>query len=563
MSSERLPSIYRQYKQDTTYITSYLTVTSRARGFKIATKVPDAEPKSSVSPEMSQRLKGKARKQAKQAAKTSSQSSNTAKKGPPQQVSVGSLIDMAICIAHLQSPPVEIPRSVIVSLDRAIEFRTAFSKFLQQNESEQEAGDQNRQNQSHAHFVDILVRIRAILGSQAARNSSAEERLPDKLVNRFEELNVYEPSDEFLNAPDAHAPESRPLPTSNDAETLVAYYALLKDLFSLLLEVRTKWQGYRDGKCDLAVAALASDAAVSLARSLEDELPESLRHPNNVNFVVSSFLFGLGQISKDRGQKETKTATVLDPDVVELVMMMPCRALATFRQKLRERSGRKFEGSSQPSPSPVMDVQSSVRLLDTKRVPGFEKLCATFDCAFAHVKTRQHRQHPQEGLAMALRAIHETDQIPFWAVFAAQIYLDTLTILNHHVDRAFQEVRAFMSGLDQGYKLTADMEIPLALFNRPKEVKMLELFQKRSQVFTDKALDQGFCLISAYDGVQFDELRRPYFYHKWNPWCCGLWLHRARIDSLWTGIGIILRHGVAETIAQIVNIMSNETSEKS
>jgi hypothetical protein len=98
------------------------------------------------------------------------------------------------------------------------------------------------------------------------------------LNNLFEVLEVYEPSAEFINAPDMTP--STPSETEYTVEVeedslfeaLFTMTALMDDLARLRREISDLWTDYNSGKRDLAAVSAVTHSAIDLARSYEEEV---------------------------------------------------------------------------------------------------------------------------------------------------------------------------------------------------------------------------------------------------------------------------------------------------
>jgi hypothetical protein len=105
-----------------------------------------------------------------------------------------------------------------------------------------------------------------------ARNEDRPQ--PPPLRNLFEVLDVYEPSAEFLNAPDVTLPPRAELeftvevPNEPFFKALLAMTALLDDLSRLGAEIQQLWAKYSEGELDLAAVFVATNTAIELARTL-------------------------------------------------------------------------------------------------------------------------------------------------------------------------------------------------------------------------------------------------------------------------------------------------------
>lgn len=155
--------------------------------------------------------------------------------------------------------------------------------------------------------MDILKQVREIprpRTSPETRHSTKPSGLStflEDLGNRFASLDVYEPSEEFLNAPAI----ARPTPTQGgnvtyEAETLTsledaifAYAIMSNDLDKIRAHVGWIWQNYRRGAFDLAAAAVATNTACDLARSLTEEVAPICKDHGGVVKVANFYYLNM------------------------------------------------------------------------------------------------------------------------------------------------------------------------------------------------------------------------------------------------------------------------------
>jgi len=103
------------------------------------------------------------------------------------------------------------------------------------------------------------------------------------LTSRFSGLNVYEPFQEFIDAPDLVRPEKvqdddnkyeAEISQSFD-DTFLACAVLAKELYSLKYHITSTWvalYGHSDGGLDAGTATVTTSAAIDLARSFMDQV---------------------------------------------------------------------------------------------------------------------------------------------------------------------------------------------------------------------------------------------------------------------------------------------------
>jgi hypothetical protein len=131
----------------------------------------------------------------------------------------------------------------------------------------------------HAFFLNVLKNVRNILKARLRldRARMPKPQATEEIFNLFEHLELEEPSAAFEQAPDnvPLRPEEpiymaeRP----NDMEQSFFAFALhLHDLSELRSEISTAWAGYKNGMHDLVAAAITTNTAVDLARSMTDDL---------------------------------------------------------------------------------------------------------------------------------------------------------------------------------------------------------------------------------------------------------------------------------------------------
>lgn len=174
-------------------------------------------------------------------------------------------------------------------------------------------------------FVLLTILIRSVLEKVRdvlrpfGHSRTEDDASADEITNRFAGLAVYEPSKEFLNAPDTE----RPVKTGDDdvtyeaetdssfEEAIFALTALINDLNRVRAHIRWVWSNYKSGMFDLAAAAITTNTAIGLVRNMVvDVMPLLAPHG------------GLGQMLQrfhlmqcfNRGWKEKDVFKTPSPD---------------------------------------------------------------------------------------------------------------------------------------------------------------------------------------------------------------------------------------------------------
>ncbi|KAK2756032.1 hypothetical protein CKAH01_17206 [Colletotrichum kahawae] len=275
MVAAGLRSTYHQYKQDTDVVASWLASSAIQSGYS-------GPLNGSANRPGTKKLKGRARMEAKKKLAKAAAASPSSKR--KHIIAIKDFIPLAEHLADkVSSATLAVPDFFSAALNRDV------------------AGDSQ-----HAHFISVLEKVRETFKSHVGSfdTSGLRSALPtddvkgdDKHMdemrtgNMFESLSVYEPSDEFLSAPDAVSPslgdvEYAVEEEDTQTESLFILSTLLADFFHLREEVLGLWQQYAAGTRDLAAVAVATNTAIKLAHSMEEEVSGQLKKLGGVEELI-------------------------------------------------------------------------------------------------------------------------------------------------------------------------------------------------------------------------------------------------------------------------------------
>ncbi|KAF4456759.1 hypothetical protein F53441_1195 [Fusarium austroafricanum] len=254
----------QRYKEDTDSVAAWLASTAKR------------------CPKASGRLKGKARKEAKKQQKKKDYTP-----APKYTVALKDFVPMAECIVACRKPDITIPASLVTTIDRVIHLRSSFRLRM----IEHGVNPDTDADQTHCHFVSVLEKVREVLGpkmpvaTSTSISSNVQPPNPtteESLTRGFGLLNVYEPSQEFLDAPNVERPQkSQDDKTIYEAEAqqslddaLAMWHLLLGDADKIRTQITWAWKGYRDGDLDLTAAAVMTDTGIHMIRDLVNQSSE-------------------------------------------------------------------------------------------------------------------------------------------------------------------------------------------------------------------------------------------------------------------------------------------------
>ncbi|KAL9036100.1 MAG: hypothetical protein Q9180_004491, partial [Flavoplaca navasiana] len=311
MISKSLQSIYQQYKHDTEVVASWLATTAKALGYSDPIGV--GESSTAKTPvKSSGRLKGKERKKAK-AAQASSEK-------PPEQLPEISkptytlaIKDFVPLAKHIldasDAAKIEIPHPFSVALERVIWVRRSFAEKLEHAGRRFDLKSDAR----HSFFVNILEKVRKTLepllsmdafnvsNLKDAVNNDGTHKHTKALSNLFEVLAVYEPSAEFQAAPDREDPPpiapQYTVEVEDDSafEALFAITTLMDDLSRLRREIAELWTQYEAGEMDIAAVSVATNTAIELARSFEEDISQLVEKKGGPSIFHVEYFYAVSE----------------------------------------------------------------------------------------------------------------------------------------------------------------------------------------------------------------------------------------------------------------------------
>jgi hypothetical protein len=428
-------SSYRQYKQDTDAVASWLVVTAKAHGYPA--DLLSNEP----APAKSSRLKGKARKLASQNQQKPDKPSAARK----YTVAIKDFASLAGWIASRQ-PPVAVPSAFASVIDRVIKVRSSFGDDMASHGHQPDEAS----NRQHNYFLGILEKVRDVLRPRmpAGVAEVLPQRPEEHLNSVFAALHVYEPAT-VADSPTIPLEQ----PTSQKAEENVVYeaeqqtsmveaislYAMMwADLQRIRDRIRWIWSNYRAGVFDVAVAAVSTNSAIDLARNLIDEvLPALGPHPV---FQVATKLFftmcmlngfDIDRVLNARGQPEPITYDIQDD--LFLVAYNLLRSLAdVLTPDLPLYKDNTF-GTYRPE-SNRDDMTGTEKFQEDQIL-----LCEVFTELVT--ANRLVAGYPiQDEFMRGIKEMDRTRDVPFHLVFAAQVFLDIHHILREDATRPFEQM---------------------------------------------------------------------------------------------------------------------------
>ncbi|KAK2868016.1 hypothetical protein FQN49_003244 [Arthroderma sp. PD_2] len=465
MLSNCLTSSYLQYKEDTNAVASWLATTAKKCGY-----TENAAPQK-IEKKRGGRRKTKMRKAAQARRRPPAESStpkDTAAEPPIYTIAIREFVPLAECIANYETPKVRVPAIFAITIDRAISSRRTHLGVLGDGSEEVDGG--------HTHFISVLERVRDIL-----RPLFPVERATDNdkvnMINKFEGLDVQEPSDKFMQAPDI----TIPMPPTPDpeakyeaervhdaSEMYSAFSLLMKDYHAFRAKIKETWMGYQRGVFDLFSASIMTNTALDFARQLEkDAKPLFDKFGGSEKILQAVFLAQSRDMGEDEAYRELPgdefnfriweaSSEIFFPTYLCLQAFIP---MVSQRNMPMYKPG--FYGVYDPTSNREQKTPREKfkedKVILTEHFTEFALLCI---CAPTLVA--------EDELTRSLGEAFDTHKITLSLVFATQVYLDIHHVLREGVKCGLSDLRKTATLIDQSIELNLEYHQSLYIQGWPK-----------------------------------------------------------------------------------------------
>lgn len=455
----QLTNTYRQYKADTRLFASWFASTAKANGWSQNSErsfdtqaTPRQEPAPATTGSNCNEKKANSRRKKKNVSSSAApEATSTSGANTPAKyaVAISDFVPMAKFLAS-KGKSTTLPSSIAKILGRVIRLREAFAQVLQQQDS---IAAEETTAKNHSYFVDILKQVQHILGGAEAQAANASPtELPNSrecLSTAFAALHVYEPSQAFLDAPSA---ELVPVPEYDIAEdeaglqedAQVAFAALLQDILILRETVKKLWGArYATGNIHLCAVAIATNTAIDLARKMEEEAAPTLdRFGGAAKLLADHYHAAAVAEGLDPSQRaaEGDDINVDTYEIAKRTMYQAYHLLDQFRKGFPDASGSDAGAIRNQQMPPIYDgkpygwydpkkageYQSAREKHDRDRA-GFLEMVS--EIAILSQKLNWNNVQDEFTRGVRLLITNPSLPIPFWVIFAAQVFIDNLETL--------------------------------------------------------------------------------------------------------------------------------------
>lgn len=460
-----LKSSYLQYKSDTNAVATWLANTAKSCGYSVDLLVDKAE--GDGRQQQSGRLKGKARKAAREAARNEGiENAVPAPKVPTYTLAIKDFVSLADLIASYTKRPIKVPLGFVGAINRAISVR--------RKHREQVGGKDEKSDERHSFFIGILEHVHNVLRPRMppeyVGGTEPSTRSADASTNKFEGLEVEEPSEQFLRAPDISQANSKPADRAKyevrqeDSEDAYLVFSLiLEDYNKFRTLIHKTWAGFKEGVFDLVSASIMTNTAIDLARRLEEDATPLFDKCEGSERMLQKFWLAT---CITYGQDET--AKEHPDDDMNFSMYKVSETFFWPTHMLLEAFLRVIEPGSMPIMKPgyfgiYEPTSDRSKMTDREKfkedkamlcgiLPDFYLACCSTPVFYS-----------EDEFMKGLRSAFKTKNVPLWLVFATQVYLDVHHILRDGVSEwyayLFELDRVFTNSIEANFEFHNSLRI--------------------------------------------------------------------------------------------------------
>lgn len=496
-----LQSNYQTYKEDTDFIAKWLALKAKQCGYPadlLSSPASDSPASLPQTARPSQRLKGAARKKAKNAAKESAapvKNPDSPADAPRYTIKVKDFTALAECIARFTKPAVKVPLTLAKTLDRAIELRQQHNTSSRARTESEVSIDVEESNKSHAYFLGILVHTREILkprmpsemindflsqpSSSAGGQRKSDTQLNEKISNVFDSLDIQEPSQSFLDAPDVERatgteairePDYDAEKVQSREEQYLATHCLFQDLRQIRSFLRQLWGSYKDGGLSLVSVSITTNTAIDFVRSMEQDILQQF--PDKSDYESIMHIFYIVQCLH-RGHDPNRKQRSDDPfnfevyDLAEEVMLPTYIVLEGLQNIINSDSIPIYKpGHFGTRDTRTEWTQKSAR---DKYRDDHLVLVEAFPDLMLMTMITSKSPLAEDELLRGIRQMAPGNKIPLWLVLAAQCFLDAQHVLGRDVARGHTELEQTANAIRASITQTLKFHQSLRIENWPRQ----------------------------------------------------------------------------------------------
>ncbi|KAF9765317.1 hypothetical protein IL306_002404 [Fusarium sp. DS 682] len=552
MLSPEYMSIYQRYKADTDSVATWLANTAKAHGYDADVAVGAA-----ALDTLKKRKKKRGNGKGKGPSRAKSKKPKEQKQDPTTKKYVIRVRDFEAMAKHVaETNSVEVPHQTSIALDRGIWVRRSFAQKLGESGAKRDL----RSDASHSHFVQVLEKVRIYLKPFMEvglfKPEDLDKKKDDDKSNHpakgmFGVLNVYTPSEEFLNAPDI-----TPTPTPQDQYTVeeevtwedafFAFTALLRDYDLLSQKIHSLWEKYAKGELDLAAVSLATNTAFEFAHSMEMDVKKLMdKFGGTAIFAHQCFDAVCGRMGIDKDKKNQGEAFNLAG--YDMAKALTLNTMSLFKSYIDHSREMVIPGNYNGSLGWYNERLGANGRTNRERWDQDKTALLEIFSGLHYLSTNAGMGAIEDELIRGMGdALKDGSQHPhLWMSWALQMYLDIVQGLGPSVGHGYELMKQ------------ESLKIQKALIDLPETAERKEVLEAATRWNRDpiwmtnrEMMEQGL-MAHSNDNEEYKFLRR-------NPLHCGLLIHHMRSVLHQSGVQTAAPSGGLMTTTQLYQALKQE-----
>lgn len=345
---------------------------------------------------------------------------------------------------------------------------------------------------THAFFLGVLEEVEKIL-KPCMPSSTSSDPLAQSLANvaidedpqppnaaqqknKFADIEVEEPSQQFLDAPDAKPiehPNFEPKyvvePIKGLQEEYMASHYLFQDIRRIRALCKGLWTNYLQGM-DIIAVSITINTAINFVRSLEQDFVRQFPSKTDYEDIVRLFYGAQSHHQGHDPSHRQRPGDVINFKLYELseeIMLPTASSLSSLQDIL--------------SPGEVPLYKTGFfgyrdRIKKWSEMTPREKhkddqliLFEAFPDLVLMSMVTSKLPLAEDELIRGIRDMAPGRDIPLWLVFAVQCFLDAQHILGTQLDRAHSELLRTSSAMKESVKQNLDFQKALRIVNWPRQ----------------------------------------------------------------------------------------------
>ncbi|CAG7563912.1 unnamed protein product [Fusarium equiseti] len=453
--------------------------------------------------------------------------------------------NMAKFVADTNS--IEVPYRTAIALERGIWVRRSFSK--------QVGGRDYRSDATHAYFVNVLEKVRDTLkpimeaGLFHPEDTARKDKTGKPLSSTFDCLNVYTPSEAFLNAPDITPEPSvqytvEQEPTLEDAK--FALLTLLGDLENIKDEISELWKQYAAGKMDLAAVAVATNTAFEIAQSWENEVKDLLDKFDGSAVLLDSLFQSACKtngVDMTTGQK----SNLFNVEAYQLAKTMHINTMSCLKSYIKDSKAADTINTYKGKFGRYDEKLGAKGKKNSEKWTQDRAAIMTLLPDLQFFGTKAGQGNVEDEL---IRGISElfgdpNKRLSVWLLWALNVWLDILQGLGFSCGQAYGELKQ------------ESLKIQKALLNLPATPERKEVLQVVTRWNRDPTYIARMTMLEN-GSIKSGDLLPEFTFLRRHPTFCGLLLHHYRSHLQWRSVEVAAHSGGLMCTTQLYHALRNE-----